>query len=105
MKLKILASLLAAAFLLAACNYTSTKETVAPSGSDQSADVSASGDGTASSDGTKSTYATRDGASDNLTFMDLVEYMKKSDKYTLRLRRWFSTANLANYTGLTKCFY
>lgn len=100
MKLKILASLLAAAFLLAACNYTSTKETVAPSGSDQSADVSASGDGTASSDGTKSTYATRDGASDNLTFMDLVEYMKKSDA----IQTWFAeTDSFDEFEG--ECWY
>ncbi|MBO7424040.1 MAG: hypothetical protein J6U23_00030 [Clostridiales bacterium] len=100
MKLKILASLLAAAFLLTACNYTSTKETAAPSGSQQGGDVTASSDGTGSSDGTKTTYATREGASDNLTFMDLVAYMKDSDA----IKTWFSeTSSLDGFEG--ECWY
>ena len=89
MKLKILASVIAAAFLFAGCSYTSTKETFAPSEGQQGADVTASSDGTASSEETKTTYSTRDGASDNLTFMDLVEYMKKSDA----VQTWFAETN------------
>ena len=46
------------------------------------------------------TYETRDGASDNLTFMDLVEYMKRSDAITTWL------ADSEAYDGFKgECWY
>lgn len=96
MKLKALAAVILSATLLTACGYESTKTVPTTAAGDPTAVTS---DGGASvtaetTSGTASTFQSREGASENYTFDDLVSYMESSDA----VKNWLASSK--SYDGI-----